>query len=309
MTSAFIKPVMEELTNISMPGLKHGNGVVSILDESLFTGEPKQYKIFCTADPGFISIAAVDVAKNRFAGFEGFHFDKLLPQELLAEKISALTLKSSILKKVDFRNVSVLFGGARFTFIPTALFKEADAQDFFYFNHQPSEKETIHIDRLPGYDAVNVFAIPVSLQEAFGKLFEKYTVHHQLSAIMESARLYSSKHSSTPLFIHMHSSSLDIVVLKDRKLQLANSFSFKTVDDAIYYVMMVCEQLAMNPENTEVILAGEVENEHLFTRQLGKFFKHLSFAEASRMATFTYGFDQLPGHFYHSAFSHLLCES
>ena len=126
---------MDEVVNMAMPALKHGNGVVSILDESLFTGEQKQYKIYCTADPGFVSIAAVDPSKNRFTGFEGFHFDKLLTEEQLGRKISDLTTQSTILKKVDFRNVSVLFGGNRFTFIPSAIFKEGDAGDFFYFIH------------------------------------------------------------------------------------------------------------------------------------------------------------------------------
>ena len=300
---------MDEVVNMAMPALKHGNGVVSILDESLFTGEQKQYKIYCTVDPGFVSIAAVDPSKNRFTGFEGFHFDKLLTKEQLGRKISDLTTQSTILKKVDFRNVSVLFGGNRFTFIPSAIFKEGDAGDFFYFNHQPSSNEKINFDRLQGYDVVNVYGVPGSLLEAFGKLFEKFTVHHQLTAVMEGARLYSSKHASSPLFIHLHSSSVDIVVLNDRKLLFANSFSFKTVDDAIYYVMMVCGQLALNTESTEVILSGEADNDHAIVIQLRKFFTHLSFADVSKAAAFTYGFDSLPSHYYHSSFSHHLCES
>jgi len=300
---------MDEVTNMAMPMMKNGKGVVSILDESLFTGEPKQYKLYCTADPGFISIAAVDTGRNRIAGFEGFHFNKLLTEEQLSQKISGLTLQSSILKKVDFRNVSVLFSGNRFTLIPAALYKESDAKDFFYFNQKNDASETIHSDRLRGYDAVNIFGVPDALHSAFSKLFEKFSVHHQLSAIIESARLLPSKHSSTPVFIHLHSSALDIVVLNERKLVFANSFSFITVDDAIYFVMMVREQLALHPEKTEVILSGEIENDNSFARQLMKFLPQLSFAERTKSVSFTYGFDTLPGHFYHSAFSHLLCES
>lgn len=299
---------MDEVTNMAIPLMKNGKGVVSILDESLFTGEPKQYKLFCTADPGFISIAAVDTSKNKIAGFEGFHFNKLLTDEQLSQKISGLTLQSSILKKVDFRNVSVLFAGNRFTLIPAALFKEADAKDYFYFNQKKEVNEMIHFDRLRGYDAVNIFAVPDSLHAAFSKLFEKFSVHHQLSAVIEAARVYPSKQSSAPLFIHLHSSSLDIVVLNERKLVFANSFSFTTVDDAIYYVMMVREQLALNPEKTDVILSGEIENDNSFAQQLMKFLPQLSFSDRTKSVSFTYGFDNLPGHFYHSAFSHLLCE-
>jgi len=297
---------MDEVTNMAL--LKNSSGVISILDESLFTGEKKAYKIFCTADPGFVSIAAVDPVKNRFAGFEGFHFDKLLNEEQLAKKISELTQQSSILKKVDFRNVTVLFGGNRFTFIPSALFKEDDAKDFFYFNQPRIENEAIHHDRMRGYDAVNVFGVPGSLHAAFSKLFEKFSVHHHLSAVMEGARMVPSKQSASPLFIHIHSSMMDIVVLNERKLVFANSFSFASADDVIYFVMMVCEQLALNPEKTDVILSGEIETDSFFARQLIKFLPHLSFAERTRSASFTYGFDNIPGHFYHGAFSHVLCE-
>jgi len=300
---------MDDVTNMTMPVLKPANPVVSILDESLFTGESKQYKIYCTADPGFLSIAAVDTSKNRFTGFEGYHFDKLLTEDQLANKISGLTQQSSILKKVDFRNVSVLLGSNRFTFIPSALFKEDDAKDFFEFNQKSIENETIHFDRLRGFDVVNVFGVPASLRAAFTNLFENFSVHHQLSAVMEAARLHTSKQSSAPLFIHLHSSTMDIVVLNERKLVFANSFSFKTVDDAIYFVMMVCEQLVLNPEKTDVVVSGEIETDSSFARQLIKFLPQLYFAERTRTASFTYGFDNLPGHFYNSAFSHLLCES
>jgi hypothetical protein len=300
---------MDEVTNMTIPVMKVGNGLVSILDESLFTGESKQYKIYCTADPGFLSIAAVDTAKNRFAGFEGFHFDKLMTEDQLAKKITGLTQQSSILKKVDFRNASVLLGSSRFTFIPSALFKEEDAKDFFYFNQKSIENETIHFDRLRGYDAVNVFGVTAQMHAAFTNLFENYSVHHHMSAVIEAARLNPSKQSSAPLFIHLHSSTMDIVVLNERKLVFANSFSFKTADDAIYFVMMVCEQLEINPEKTDVIISGEIEMESPFARQLMKFVPQLSFAERTRSVAFTYGFDNLPGHFYNSAFSHLLCES
>jgi hypothetical protein len=300
---------MDDVTNMTMPELKPGNGQVSILDESLFTGESKQYKIYCTADPGFLSIAAVDFSKNKFTGFEAFHFDKLLTEDQLAKKISGLTQQSSILKKVDFRNASVLLGSSRFTFIPSALFKEEDAKEFFYFNQRSIENEMIHFDRLPGFDLVNLFGVPASLHAAFTNLFENFTVHHHLSAILEAASLHTSKQSSPPLFIHLHSSAMDIVVLNERRLVFANSFSFRTVDDAIYFVMMVCEQLQLNPEKSDVVLSGEIEADSSFARHLRKFLPQLSFAERTRSVAFTYGFDNLPGHFYNSAFSHLLCES
>ncbi len=299
---------MSSVENILSPSVKNKDGVVSILDESLFTGEKKSYKLLCTIDSEFISVAAVDPDKNKFAGFEGFHFTKPLSDEQLVQKISELTLKSAILKKVDFRNVSVQFAGNRFTFIPSALFKPEDAEQYFYFNQNKREGEEIHYDLIRGHETVNIFSVSREVVSGLKKIFEKFSVHHHLTSALDATRFYTPKQQEKTIFIHVHSSMIDVVVTDERKLLFANSFPFKSVEDGIYFVMMTCGQLSLNPERVEVVLSGETEAESPFTKQLKNYIRNISFAGRIRSVAFTYGFDELPQHFYHSAFSHILCE-
>ncbi|MCX6274279.1 MAG: DUF3822 family protein [Bacteroidetes bacterium] len=287
---------------------KGKDALVSILDESLFSGEQKKYKLFCTVDPEFISVAAVDRVKNKYTGFEGFHFSKSLTDEQLSQKITDLTRQSTILQKIDFSHSSVQVSGSRFTLVPSALFKAEDAEQYFYFNHPKRDGEEIHFDTINSFDAVNIFSVSTLLMTELKKIFENFSVHHQLTSLIEASRLHAGNKSVKSMFIHIHSSLIEVIVAGERKLIFANSFPYKGTEDGIYFVMMVCDQLSLNPEMVEVLVSGEIEKEGAFFKQLHRYIRHISFSERIKAATFTYGFDEIPSHFYHAAFSHILCE-
>lgn len=287
---------------------KGNNAVVSILDESLFTGDQKKYKLFCTVDPELISVAAVDREKNRYTGFEAFHFSKPLNDEQLTQKIAELTRQSTILQKIDFSHSSVQVSGSRFTLVPSALFKAEDAEQYFYFNHPKREGEEIHFDIINGFDAVNIYSVSTLLMTELKKIFENFSVHHQFASLLEASRIHAGNKSAKSMFIHIHSSYIEVIVSGEKKLIFANAFPFKGTEDGIYFVMMVCDRLSLNPEMVEVLVSGEIEKDGSFFKQLHKYIRHVSFSERSKTASFTYGFDELPLHYYHAAFSHILCE-
>ncbi len=299
---------MTGLESTTLNVAKGKDAVVSILDESLFAGNQKKYKLFCTVDNEFISVAAVDRERSRFAGFEGFHFSRTMTDDQLAQKIADLTRQSTILQKIDFSYISVQVSGSRFTLVPTALFKEENAEQYFYFNHPKREGEEIRFDLIRSYDAVNIFSVSTLLMTELKKIFENFSVHHQLASLLEASRLYAANKSVKSMFIHIHSSLIEVIVAGERKLIFANSFPYKGTEDGIYFVMMVCDQLSLNPEMVEVLVSGEIEMEGAFFKQLHRYIRHISFSERIKAATFTYGFDEIPSHFYHAAFSHILCE-
>src|SRR6185436_4183811 len=109
--------------------------IVSILDETLLTGVAKPGKLLCSLDSSRISLAAVDPATSRFLAFEVFQFSKSGAADLPAVQLDLLSETSQILKKVDYRNVSVQVHNRNFTFIPGALFKPDDAKRYYAFNH------------------------------------------------------------------------------------------------------------------------------------------------------------------------------
>ena len=50
----------------------------------------------------------------------------------------------------------------------------------------------------------------------------------------------------------------EIIVIQNQKLQLFNSFDYKTPEDFIYYILFTAEQLQLNPENFKLELLGTI---------------------------------------------------
>ncbi len=53
-----------------------------------------------------------------------------------------------------------------------------------------------------------------------------------------------------------------IVVIAEHKLVFYNSFTYQSKEDFIYYILFTAEQLNLNPEKFELVLAGNVEKDN-----------------------------------------------
>jgi hypothetical protein len=57
----------------------------------------------------------------------------------------------------------------------------------------------------------------------------------------------------------------EIVVIQNQKLQLYNTFEYKTTEDFIYYIVFTAEQLHLNPESFKLELLGKIlEDDSLY---------------------------------------------
>ena len=63
------------------------------------------------------------------------------------------------------------------------------------------------------------------------------------------------------MFAHLGQNQFEIVVIANNKLLLYNSFTFETKEDFIYYILFAAEQLGLNPETFELVLAGSISKD------------------------------------------------
>ena len=216
--------------------------------------------------------------------------------------------KSLVLKRNNFRSVNVEIVNEFTTLVPAALFREEDAEKFFSFNFKPGD-DLLKSEKIPAFDAVNVYAYPKSLDVSIQTIFQKPVIHHQSTVLLQAIHLQFKKFTEKSLLIHVRSGFVDIVVTEGKQLIFINSFPFATVDDLAYYVMFVCDRLQLNPETTRTSLAGHVEEESTLFHLLYKYIKNISFVNRPDVFEYSYVFDDVPAHFYYHLFNLPLCES
>jgi hypothetical protein len=298
-------PVSNSIDNLLEANV---HAAVNILDESVQSGQSKTYTIFCSIDASLIALSLFDARQTKFYGLETFSFSKLLAEGELSEKIRLLKRESALLKQAPYHKISVQFSNNRYTFIPSALFRAEDAEKYLFLNHSRKPNSRVDFEPVKSYDLVNVFSIEQQMMTALKNTFEDFTIHHHTTSLLHSVKLQTGTSNNKTFWVHFRNGWVDVMVTEDKKLVLCNSFNYKSTEDAVYYILLICDQLGLNPLSTELTIMGEIEKESAIAQLLHKYFENIQFSERTKAAQFSYGFDKLPGHSYYSVFSHALCE-
>ena len=260
--------------------------------------------LFASISLAEFALTLFDKKQNKFLALEVFQ----KPNEKDVDWIRKIPEVSLILKKKMYQSVSVEVINELTTIVPAALFHEEDAGKYFYFNFNAGES-LLKTEKIPSFDAINVYSLSESLNASMQQLFERPVVRHHFTVLLEAMHLSFKKFSEKSLLIHVRPDYVDIVVTEGKQLFFINSFHYKTIDDLAYFVMFVCDRLQLNPETTSTFLMGQVEEGSALFHLLYKYIKNVSFVPRPDMFEFSYVFDEIPGHYYFNLFNLALCES
>ncbi|HET7732788.1 MAG TPA: DUF3822 family protein [Paludibacter sp.] len=150
-----------------------------------------------------------------------------------------------------YKKVNIICESDSYIFIPTPFFKREEAMDFLYFQHKKVKNERVIYNYVSDWDTVNVFSIPSTLEQALARLFPESIIEHQLSWLLKNKIKPLQANS---LSIWVRPKMMDVVALKNGKLQLLNSFSYQTPEDFTYHALDIIEQLSLDIEKCDVFL-------------------------------------------------------
>jgi hypothetical protein len=255
-----------------------------------------------------IASAVYDPSRKTWVAFESWSTGKLqLPGQLL-EKFNQVRENSSFLNK-EFQQTKVIWGGLRYTLVPSALYDETHAEDYIQFVQSLQPGELVCADRLKKIEAANIFVIPAIIKESLKQIFPLHHLNHHISLLAESLLVWCQNHeSSVSPFVNVSAQSFDLIIFKDRKLIFCNTYEYRTAEDFLYYVLFAFEQLQIIPGETNVKLLGEIMRPSVIYDFMTKYIKDVTFIPRSSVWNYSFVFDDLPGHMYYNLLNILTCE-
>jgi len=141
------------------------------------------------------------------------------------------------------------------------------------------------------------------LEKTLKKISPSIRIRHHFSPLIEKNLSVNKNKSGRRAFVHVQDQRFDLIISETGKLLLANTFSFQTSEDFIYYLLFACEQLKMNPETLELEITGEVETNSAISSLAKKYIRNIKFGQRPVETRFAKEFEQFPSHFYHNLFS------
>lgn len=219
---------------------------------------------------------AIQVSLN---GLTFATFDTLLNKPLTLQKIEmgnvSITSKIENLFANAFQNypelkagydeIIIIHSNNLSTFVPTALFDQDYLGSYLQFNTKVFETDFFAFDELPNYEMKNVYIPYVNMNNYFIDQYGTFDYKHANSILVQKLLEVSKNNEDRKMFVHVCDTHFEIVLIQNQKLQLYNSFDYKTAKDFIYYILFTAEQLHLNPETFKLELLGKIlESDSLY---------------------------------------------
>lgn len=225
-----------------------------------------------------LSFCILNTETNTLSHYSTISFDKNLnPIEVLLQLKTVINTTEVLQQKFD--SVRVIHENELSTLVPKPLFDEDYLADYLKFNSKILSNDYITHDDLNHGNIVNVYVPYVNINNFIYDTFGTFEYNHYSTLLLNAVFAIHKNNSNASMYINVAKQHFEIIVIKNNKLILYNTFEFYTKEDFVYYILFTAEQLQLNPEEFPLVLIGNiVENDDLYNSTYA-YIRHVSIHE------------------------------
>jgi len=180
-----------------------------------------------------------------------------------------------------------------------------------YFNDDYSSLDVIYDqpaqvyknDSIPEWQMVNMYSLPKSLYQLFEDSFSSPRYIHVYTPAI---KVYNGFVSDNQLSVHFTPQHFRILVKKESAIHLAQTYTYQTPLDVVYYLLKICYELGMEQSTVHLILSGLIEKDSALFIEIHQYFTNVHFAHSPEIKLPE---STLPQHFFTSLYNLARCVS
>ncbi len=237
----------------------------------------------------------MDTVRKKYIALKNFLLEESHPSTI-EEQIKRLLQTDNYLNR-KYKSSALIYTTSNAALIPNPIYDPDRLEELYNFSNRLVDKHEIYSNEIPCIDARIIYAIPQIILDLIGDNPNNFRVFHQSCPIIENSYLEAkSKTDEAYISAQVFPDFFDLTVFKNGQLELYNTFTYKTDQDLIFYILYVYEQFGLNPDKVCLSLSGYVEKKSELINKLSQFIHAISFGDFSRSFTYSYTFGQLNQH-------------
>jgi len=178
--------------------------------------------------------------------------------------------------KHTYQAVNILVDTPRFTLVPFDIFEDEQTETFFHLNFPPKENETILCNILGKSNMAILFGIDKHAHQLLAEQIPHARIYACISPLLEHFTTKSRDRNDKNLFVHIHSSQMEVFAYDKGKLHLSNTFHCKQTSDKIYYILYIWQQLGFSQTKDHLWLTGETDSQEELIPELSRFIREVN---------------------------------
>jgi hypothetical protein len=271
--------------------------IVQTYDNGFVIENSRECNLLIQINLHSITFVIFDHRTKTFTGLKSSYFNSLSDSE--TKDTIGQIIQNEPFFDYEFSKVIFQFQSFRTMLVPESLFDSKNLSAFLKFHHDLDEKDHIHFIELKPSEAFVVFTVPVYIEDMLRNKFQNIMfTHHSFSFLYNALEFKVKDEISQSLHIHFANDFFDVLIIKNNKIQLFNSFFYKKYTDVIYFIANILNLFSLQPENTKVYISGQIEEESEVGIELKKIFKTIILEEYSTEFNYNTNLLSLPQHRY-----------
>lgn len=155
----------------------------------------------------------------------------------------------------DYKKVRIMVESQHFMILPEAFADELDAQDAFEVMF-PDMEGDFALCALPRCGVHIAYEMPKGLLGFLQRTFNMPPVVHHLYPLMEHFKHQDEHRTGACMHLNLHPERIDLLIVRDRALVMANSFPCTDAANAIYYALNAWQSFGLDANKNELFVTG-----------------------------------------------------
>lgn len=157
----------------------------------------------------------------------------------------------------DFQSVDIIVESMTFTIIPAEI-TDPGLQRAIFDSQLPGNLDCeMILSHIGEQNAVIAAGIDSETARFLRRTFNNPPLHHHLAPLCHYFYDKSRIGNAGKMYAHLREGYLDLLLFGRDTLRLANTYATRDTMDAVYYIIAARQQLGLNPDSDELLLAGD----------------------------------------------------
>lgn len=205
--------------------------------------------------------------------------------------------------QLPYQKVTISLPNLRSTFIPDRLFNEREQRSYLSELTNLAYATELETDELPTLGARLVYEVDSALKNLLHGRFPTGKLYHPALPLIEGFKRLTKLKEGFQLFVNLRDRQLQICLFENQNLLFYNTFPFTKSNDSIYYVLLVFEQFKLNPEETPLMVSGQLLEESEIYQLFYRYIANVDFIPKPGFLKIGKGFGNTPAHLYFDLFA------
>ncbi len=234
-----------------------------------------------------LAIALFDKIVQKFTSFESW-----FTEEKNLSELTQVFLNSEIMK-LNVPEVAISLLMQEFVHIPKELFIPEEATEYLNYTVSSEYNGTVSFDEIPAISALCCYKIPEHISAQLEQFNAKPTIRH-FSGNFISLIADKINTDQKTVVVFFHENAFEIVLMHNKKLIQYSTFTFQTIQEYLYFLLLFLQQLNLDTETVNFIVTGGIEEKSALMNATLKYIRNVSSFRFTDHTMFTETLQSVP---------------